>query len=101
MTEPADVIVPPMLYLPVLEHPAGGSVAAVRSLQDGRIGLLAYTALDRLAAQCGSGQPWILVATSQVHRIREAQPFDVIAFDVVVPEDLRAGDRLRRDEVAS
>lgn len=37
MTDPSRVIVPPMLYLPVVEHPEGGQVAVVRELDDGQI----------------------------------------------------------------
>lgn len=90
----SDVIVPPVLYVPVIEHPVAGSVAAVRVLADGRRGLLAYTALDRLAAQCGTQQPWMMVFTAELDRILEAQPFDVVAFDIEVPPALRSGERL-------
>jgi hypothetical protein len=83
-----------MLYLPVLEHPEHGTVAAVRELADGRLGLLAYTALDRLAEKCGAKQPWMLMATSDLERLIEMQPFDVVAFDIDIPPALRAGDRL-------
>ena len=83
-----------MLYLPVLEHPEKGTVAAIRELADGRLGLLAYTALDRLAAQCGAQQPWMVMPTSDLGRLREMQTFDVVAFDIEVPSALRAGERL-------
>lgn len=95
MLDTPEVIVPPMLYLPVLEHPEHGTVAAVRELSDGRLGLLAYTALDRLAAACGTGQPWMLISTSSLEQLLEIQRFDVVAFDIDTPPALRAGDRLR------
>lgn len=82
---PDSVTVPPMLYLPAVEHPDGGQYAIVRELTDGRMGLLAYTALDRLADKCGPNQPWVLVATADLGRIKEVQPFDVVAFDLQVP----------------
>lgn len=72
-------------------------VIVVRPLTDGRDGLLAYTALDRLADHCGAEQPWILVPTSQIGRIREVQPFDVIAFDLEVPTVQVVDGRLARD----
>jgi hypothetical protein len=90
----APVIVPPMLYLPVADHPDGGQYAIIRALTDGRTGLLAYTALDRLAEKCGTAQPWILVSTSQLGTIKAAQPFDVVLFDLDVPAGLRAAGRL-------
>jgi len=94
MADASEVIVPPVLYLPVLERQGARNVVAVHPLADGRNGLLAYTALDRLAAQCGSEQPWLLVWTSDLGRIKDEQPFDVIAFDIEVPPSLRAGERL-------
>jgi hypothetical protein len=89
MTDSTPVIVPPMLYLPVIDHPEGGQYAVVREFEDGRTGLLAYTALDRLADKCGAAQPWILVSTSELGRIKDAQPFDIVAFDLDVPAALR------------
>ena len=94
MTETPAFVVPPMLYLPVLEHPEGGEFAAVLELSDKRMGLLAYTALDRLADKCGAGQPWIVMSTSQLGRIKEAQPYDIVLFDFEVPDAMRSGDRI-------
>ncbi|GAB3604699.1 hypothetical protein GCM10027413_01080 [Conyzicola nivalis] len=90
----APVILPPMLYLPVLEHPEGGDYAAVLELSDKRMGLLAYTALDRLADKCGVNQSWIVMSTSQLGRIKEAQPYDVVLFDFDVPASMRSGERI-------
>jgi hypothetical protein len=94
MADSSRVIVPPVLYLPVISHPEVGSIAAVRQLEDGRLGLLAYTALDRLGDSCGSEQPWMMVWTADLGRIKEQQPFDVVAFDIAVPPALRSGERL-------
>ncbi|MDT0115477.1 hypothetical protein Q9R20_00640 [Microbacterium sp. PRF11] len=90
-----DVIVPPALYLPIVKDPDGrGQLAVVQKLSDGRRGLLAYTALDRLADACGREQPWMLLMTSELDRIRRVQPFDVVAFDLDVPPQSRRGGRL-------
>ena len=90
-----DVIVPPALYLPIIDNPdSEGQMAVVRALEDGRMGLLAYTALDRLADKCGANQPWMLLMTSELGRIRAAQPFDVVAFDLMVPLSQRTDGRL-------
>jgi hypothetical protein len=87
-------IVPPMLYLPVREHPDGGQYATVRELADGRSALLVYTALDRLADKCGAKQPWMLIATSNLGTVKEVQPFDVVLFDFDVPAALRANEQI-------
>lgn len=93
--EQPEVIVPPVLYLPLVDNPeSAGRMAVVRTLADGRRGLLAYTALDRLAAQCGADQPWMLLMTSELGRIRAGQPFDVVAFDLEIPREQVADGRL-------
>ena len=91
---PPPVVIPPMLYLPVVDHPEGGHLAIVKELEDGRRGLLAYTALDRLADKCGALQPWALVATTSLETIHAAQPFDIVAFDADVPSALKGEGRL-------
>jgi hypothetical protein len=94
-TEQAGVIVPPALYLPLIDNPTGeGQMAVIRPLVDGRMGLLVYTALDRLAAKCGPNQPWMLLMTSELGRIKAEQPFDVVAFDLDVPPRQRVDGRL-------
>ncbi|WP_235038032.1 SAV_915 family protein [Microbacterium sp. 18062] len=93
--EQPEVIVPPVLYLPIVDNPdSEGQMAVVRRLADGRRGLLAYTALDRLADKCGPDQPWMLLMTSELGRIKAGQPFDVVAFDLEIPRSERAGGRL-------
>ena len=92
--EGRGVIVPPALYLTIVPGSDNQQVAVVRTLVDGRRGLLAYTALDRLADKCGNEQPWMLVMTSELGRLKQEQPFDVVAFDIDVPAPLRQGARL-------
>ncbi len=88
-------IVPPVLYLPVIDMPDDqGRMFAVRPLTNGRTGLLAYTALDRLAACCGEQQPWVMLPTPELGRVKQAQAFDVVAFDLPVPTSQRSGGRL-------
>lgn len=88
-------IVPPVLYLPVIDLPDDqGQMFAVRPLTDGRTGLLAYTALDRLASCCGEQQAWIMLPTPELGRVKQAQAFDVVAFDLPVPASQRVGGRL-------
>lgn len=81
--------IPPVVYLPTVS--AGGAMHEVemRTTNDGRVALLAYTALDRLADCCGAGQSWILAHTSQLGDLGRSQPFDVIYLDMALPPELR------------
>lgn len=85
---PADKPVPPVLYLPVRpgsteEEPE----VEMRRLADGRVALLVYTALDRLAACCGPHQPWVLYRTDQLGVLAEQSPYDVVAMDQPLPRE--------------
>lgn len=84
-------LVPPVLYLPV-EVGDDGEVTDIRMLRlgDGRVALVAYTALDRFVACWGDQQPWALVDTSELPGIHETKPFDVKLLDVLVPEPVRS-----------
>jgi hypothetical protein len=84
-------LVPPVLYLPV-EVDADGEVTDIRMLRlgDGRIALVAYTALDRFVACWGEQQAWALVNTAELPGIHERKPFDVKLLDVLVPEPVRS-----------
>ncbi|MFV0427035.1 MAG: SAV_915 family protein [Beutenbergiaceae bacterium] len=85
-----QVIVPPVLYLPVVELGDGaGQEFVVRKLTDGRQALLAYTALDRLARCCGQDQPWIMLPIEQLGRVQQAQPFEIVGFDLELPASQR------------
>lgn len=92
LTQQKGVIIPPMLYLPVRVDQAGRPAVEVRTRDDGSRALLAYTALDRLAAQCGSNQSWVLVAIDSLAEIKDAQHFDLVAFDPkIAPHLVRNG----------
>jgi hypothetical protein len=81
---------PPVIYLPV-HLDEEGQVKDVRLIQlaDGRVALLAYTALDRLVDACGDAQPWTLVESSKVLPAGDGQPYDVRFLDVSLPDELR------------
>lgn len=85
--------VPPVLYLPVTSGP-GGNTAEIRATADGRRALLAYSALDRLLAQCGDDQPWVLVQIADLEELMSEQPFDLIAFDAHIPLGMSENGRL-------
>lgn len=63
----------------------------LRRLDDGRVALLAFTALDRLVWGCGAKQPWTLVETARLDEIDRARPFDVVVLDAQVPHQYRHG----------
>ncbi|MPY84538.1 MAG: hypothetical protein GEV00_14705 [Actinophytocola sp.] len=86
--EAARPVVPPILYIPVADSDVAESMAVdFRRLDDGRIALFAYTALDRLVRGCGRHQPWVLLPTAELDEIAKYQPYDVIYLDVQIAED--------------
>lgn len=83
---------PPVAYLPCRldEH---GELAEVMmaQLDDGRVALMGYTALDRFAKGCGAGHPWVLWKTAELEELRALKHFDVAYLDVAMPTALRIG----------
>ena len=83
---------PPVLYLPCVERvvdPADAHVE-MRLTRDGRVALLAYSALDRLHDCCGAAQPWIVTPTTALEGLHRIQPFELLLLDVPIPEDRRS-----------
>ncbi|MGH3866070.1 MAG: SAV_915 family protein [Pseudonocardiaceae bacterium] len=87
----SEPVVPPMLYLPCDGFRSGDEELSVdfRRMGDGRLALLAYTALDRLVNCCGQVQPWVVVPASALDELDRHQPYDVILLDVEIPTELR------------
>lgn len=81
---------PPVVYVPVRPDKGGNlsDIAMIR-LADGRVALLAYTALDRLLTCCGMDQPWVLMFADDLADVRETKPFDIKLLDVEVPLEFR------------
>nr|WP_245901097.1 SAV_915 family protein [Prauserella shujinwangii] len=50
---------------------------------------MVYSALDRLHYCCGDDQPWMVVPTPVLEDIRQAQPYDLILLDVIIPPEHR------------
>lgn len=82
---------PPVLYVPCVEDVADAADARIeyRTTLDGRVAVLAYTALDRLVAACGDGQPWILLPTARFAAMRQARHYDLVLLDIEMPEELK------------
>lgn len=81
---------PPIVYLPCVLGD-DGQVAEIRMvrLQDGRVALMAYSALDRLARACGDAQPWVLYDTARLEELRAIKHYDAAYLDVALPVELR------------
>jgi len=80
---------PPVVYLPCakVSGPQGPEVE-MRPLADGRVVLLAYTALDRLARSLGPNQPWIACPVDQLGAIQERLGYDTVCFDLGLPPEM-------------
>lgn len=88
----AHLVIPPVMYLPAIAGTGSNGEPVeieMRRLLDGRVALLAYTALDRLADCCGSEQPWVLYKTDQLDELNKVSPYDVIVIDQPLPDELR------------
>lgn len=89
--ETVPVGTPPVLYVPCVRPPENGDAEIQRrTLRDGKVALLAYTALDRLIAHCGASQPWVMVYTARLGDLDQVFPFDVLLLDLPVPFHARA-----------
>jgi hypothetical protein len=86
-----DAVVPPFVYVPCAPEQGGATDLTVdlRQTRDGRLALLAYTALDRLVDCCGAEQPWAVLPTADLERIRVATGFEMILLDLEIPQDHR------------
>jgi hypothetical protein len=85
---------PPVVYLPV-DVDGEGNVTDFRMIRlgDGRVVLLAYTALDRFVDAWGEEQPWLLFETRKIDEIHRAKPFNLKLLDVTVPDAIRSPPR--------
>ncbi|WP_145745124.1 SAV_915 family protein [Saccharopolyspora dendranthemae] len=82
---------PPVVYLPCVEQVSDASQAriAMRETRDGRVALLAYSALDRLQHCCGTNQPWLVMPTVGLDELQRVRPFSLLLLDVFIPEENR------------
>jgi hypothetical protein len=53
------------------------------------LALLVYSALDRLVTCCGDKQPWVVLPTVNLEKIREETNFELILLDVEIPDEFR------------
>ncbi|MDP3893188.1 SAV_915 family protein [Nocardioides sp.] len=83
-------IQPPVAYLPCrLDENGELAEILMAQLDDGRVALMGYTALDRFIASCGDAHPWVLYHTEHLEQLRAQKPFDVAYLDIPMPVELR------------
>lgn len=83
---------PPVVYVPCLAGESAGSLnVMLRTTTDGRIALLAYSALDRLRAGAGEDVPWVLLTIADLQSVHDRSPYDVLYLDLRVPPEARGG----------
>jgi hypothetical protein len=90
-----NVAFPPVVYVPCSSVGTGDDSLSVdlRPTRDGRSALLVYSALDRLVNCCGDQQPWVVMPTASLERIREETLFELILLDVGIPDEFRRQGR--------
>lgn len=92
MSHVADKITfPPVVYVPCSPlNPADDELSVdLRRTRDGKLALLVYSALDRLVTCCGEQQPWVVLPTANLEKIRENADFELILLDIEIPHELR------------
>ncbi len=91
---PESIHFPPVVYVPCSSVAVGDDSLNVdlRPTRDGRLALLVYSALDRLVACCGDKQPWVVMPTANLEKIREETNFELILLDVEIPDQFRRQD---------
>lgn len=88
------VVSPPVVYLPCsLDDDGELSEIRMVRLKDGRVALMAYSALDRFARCCGDRHPWVLFETDRLEELRATKHFEAAYLDVVLPTGLRVTSR--------
>lgn len=82
---------PPVVYVPCSPLSPGDEELSVdlRQTRDGKFALLVYSALDRLVTCCGEQQPWVVLPTADLEKIRVETNFELILLDIEIPEELR------------
>jgi hypothetical protein len=90
-------VFPPVVYVPCAPAQTEEDLTIdLRVTRDGRLALLVYSAMDRLIAYCGSAQPWTVMLTKDLEKVRLATGFELVILDLDVPERLRrTGDEVR------
>ena len=79
---------PPVVYVPCTPGDDGINHLAYRNLDDGRVALLVYTALDRLIDLAGDVH-WALLDWDALQQAQDLQHYDIILQDIRIPADRR------------
>ncbi len=95
MNQVADKITfPPVVYVPCSPLTPKDEELSVdlRQTREGKLALLVYSALDRLVTCCGEQQPWVVLPTANLEKIREKTHFELILLDIDIPDEFRRYD---------
>jgi hypothetical protein len=89
-----QITFPPVVYVPCSPLAPGDEELSVdlRQTRAGRLALLVYSALDRLVTCCGAQQPWVVLPTANLEKIREKTDFELILLDIDIPDEFRRHD---------
>lgn len=90
----SKITFPPVVYVPCSPlNPEDEELSVdLRRTRDGKLALLVYSALDRLVTCCGEQQPWVVLPTANLEKIREKTDFELILLDIEIPNELRRLD---------
>jgi hypothetical protein len=81
---------PPVVYVPCSPFVDDNTLSVdLRPTRDCRLALLVYSALDRLVDCCGDEQPWVVMPTANLEKVRLETNFELILLDVVIPDEFR------------
>ncbi|WP_116115857.1 SAV_915 family protein [Austwickia chelonae] len=78
--EEKPVELPPVWYVPCMEVD-GELRVMLRRMEDGRVALVGYTALDRLRDGIGDC-PWVLLNADGLQQVHDLSPFDLFLYDL-------------------
>ncbi len=85
-TQPAPAGARASVFTPLSALPVGEqAVCELRTLTDGRLGLLVYPSVAELVACCGTAQPWAEVPSARVEELRQAAGADVVLTGAALP----------------
>lgn len=72
---------PPVVYAPTLTDEEGNTRVRMHRMQDARVALFVYSAIDRLQAEYGEQAPWVLLSVPDLERAHAESPYDLLLLD--------------------
>ena len=73
---------PPVVYAPTLQPEDAEELRLeMHRMEDGRVALFVYSALDRLVEFYRAGAPWVLLTVDQLQQAHRQAPYDLLFLD--------------------